>query len=80
MLRLGDLLQGAGDSAAAELSYERAGRLDGTQVASLIKRAQLAVQNDQFTKAVKFLESAQAIEPQPDVERYLKQVRRLAEK
>jgi len=80
MLRLGDLLQGAGDSAAAELSYERAGRLDGTQVASLIKRAQLAVQNDQFAEAVKLLKSAQAIEPQEGVERYLKQVRRLAER
>lgn len=79
MLRLGDLLNDSGNMVAAELNYERAGRIDGVKSESLIKRAQLAVQNNKFVKATKLLEAAQAIEPKPNVERYLKQIRRLAE-
>lgn len=80
MLQLGDLQQNGGDLVAAELTYERAGRLEGTTRQSLVKRGQLAVQNNQFKKAVKLLEAAQAIEDKPNLERYLKQVRRLEER
>jgi len=79
MLQLGDLLQSGGDSIAAELTYERAGRLDGTEGDSLVRRGQLAVQNGQYKKAIKLLEDSLAIETKPNVERYLKQIRRLAE-
>ena len=78
LLRLGDLLLQQGDLGGAELSYERAGRRAGTQVDSLINRAQLAVQRERFEEAVDLLEAAEAIESRPHVARYLTQVRRLA--
>ena len=80
VLRLGTLLQETGDLGAAELAYERAGRLEGMQMDSLIKRAQLEVQRDRFVAAVRLLEAAEAIESRPHVSRYLEQVRRLAER
>ena len=80
VLRLGTLLQDAGDLGAAELAYERAGRLEGMQLDSLTKRAQLEVQRNRFRAAVRLLEAAEAIESRPHVSRYLEQVRRLAER
>ncbi len=79
LLRQGELLQEQGDLGGAELSYERAGRLEGVQVDALVKRAQLAVQRERFDAAVNLLEAAEAIESRPNVARYLTQVRRLAE-
>ena len=77
LLKLGDLLMQAGDPGGAELAYERAGRLEGMRAEALVRRAQLAVQRNQFTQAVTLLEGAQALTPQDHVARYLKQVRRL---
>ncbi len=79
LLRLGDLLQQNGDLGAAALAYERAGRIDGMEVDALVRRAQLEVQLERYGKAVELLEAAQTIKSQSHVERYLEQVRRLAE-
>jgi len=80
LLRLGEHLQSEGDLGAAELNYERAGRLEGMQAEALVHRAQLAVERERFDDAVDLLEAAEAIESRPHVARYLSQVRRLAER
>jgi tetratricopeptide (TPR) repeat protein len=80
MLRLGDLLQQAGNPGAAELSYERAGRLTGLEAEAMVRRAQLAVGRKHFNDAVTLLEAAEALESKPHVARYLQQVRRLADR
>ncbi len=77
LLRLGDISRQLDETGGAELAYERAQRIDGFQVDALIRRAQLAVDQDQFETAVELLEAAQTIRAQPHVERYLEQVRRL---
>jgi tetratricopeptide (TPR) repeat protein len=77
ILKLGELLQAKGDTGAAQLNYERASRLKGTEAEALVKQAQLAVQNNHFDRAVTLLESAQTIEPHDNVARYLKQLRRM---
>ena len=78
ILKLGELLQDAGETGAAQLNFERAARLKGTEAEALVKQAQLAVQNNSYDKAVQLLEAAQAIEPRENVGRYLKQLRRMA--
>jgi len=77
ILKLGELLQAKGDTGAAQLNYERASRLKGTEAEALVKQAQLAVQNNHFDRAVTLLESAQTIEPHDNVARYLKQLRHM---
>lgn len=79
LLRLGNLLAETHAHDAAALAYERAERIEETQVEALIKRAELALKRDRFSKAVERLEAAQAIDSRPHVGRYLEQVRRLAQ-
>ena len=78
LLKLGDLLMQQGDLGGAELAYERAERTEGMRAKALLRRAQLEVQRNQFSKAVTLLEGAQTLDPQNHVARYLEQVRRLA--
>lgn len=77
LLRLGDLLREKGDSGEAELAYERAGRVSGFEADSLVRRAQLVVDDKRYAEAVELLEAAQRVDPQPSVARYLEQIRRL---
>ena len=79
MLKLGELQQNKGDIYAAELNYERAARIKSVKREALVKQAQLAAQNNRFNQAVNLLEAAQAIETKPNITRYLKQIRYLAE-
>ncbi|MBT3191690.1 MAG: tetratricopeptide repeat protein [Verrucomicrobia bacterium] len=80
LLRLGELLQQSGDFGGAELAIERAGRLDGLEAEAKVQLAQFAVERRQYAKAVVLLEAAQTLDAKSHVERYLKQVRRLAER
>lgn len=79
LLRLAGLHREAGRIEEAALALERAARLPDTQVDALIGNAQLEVQRQRYRRAQELLEAAQALDPSDEVQRYLDQVRRLAE-
>jgi tetratricopeptide (TPR) repeat protein len=76
LLKLGDLLRESGKYVDAQLYYERAGRIDEFKAAALVKQAELLVHDGSYAKAIKLLETAQALEFNKNVERYLRQLRR----
>lgn len=79
MMALGDLDRVAGARDDADLWYERAMRVPGYESQARIRRAQLAAEDGRYERAIEHLETALVHERRPDVERYLDQIRRLAE-
>jgi tetratricopeptide (TPR) repeat protein len=68
-------------AAKAIFLYERAANLDDTAVKSsaLMRHGQILVRQKKYSNAVKFLERSNALKPRDSLEKYLEQVRRLAD-
>lgn len=77
ILGLGDLDRDEGKPDDAVLNYERAARVAGFESQALVRQAEVEVERGRYGAAVALLESAQAFKAQPQVARYLEQVRRL---
>ncbi len=77
LLALGDLHRDAEELEEALIVYERAARVSDKKVEALVRQAQVEIERERYCKAVELLEASQAIKPQPNVARYLDQVRRL---
>jgi tetratricopeptide (TPR) repeat protein len=65
------------DYASAELYFERATKIDDIEVKALIEHARMLVSIRSFEKAIRLLEKAQEINPQPRVTRYLVSIRNI---
>lgn len=78
LIAFGDLQREAGKIEEAVMAYERAARVPGFEARALVRQAQAEVQRERYRQAAELLERAQAIEDQPNVRKYLEQVRRLA--
>ena len=76
LLALGDLHREAGELEEAIISYERAARISEKKAPALVKQAQVEVERERYAQAVELLQEAQAIDPQPNVARYLEQIKR----
>lgn len=63
----------------AIIYYERAERTAEDRSSVIIKQAKVEVERENYTKAAELLETAQKLNPQPYIEKYLQQVRRFAE-
>jgi tetratricopeptide (TPR) repeat protein len=77
LIVLGDLHREADELEEAIIVYERAARISGKEAQAITRQAQVEVERERYARAVELLEAAQAIDPRPNVARYLKQVRRL---
>ncbi len=77
LIALGDLYREADELEEAIIVYERAARISGKEAQALVRQAQVEVERERYARAGTLLEAAQAIDPRPNVARYLKQVRRL---
>ncbi len=77
LIALGDLYREAGELEEAIIAYERAARIRDRKAQALVRQAQVEVERERYARAVELLEAAQAIDPRPNVARYLHQVRRL---
>lgn len=77
LIALGDLHREADELEEAMMAYERAARISGKEARALVRQAQVEVERERYVKAVERLDAAQAIDPRPNVARYLEQVRRL---
>lgn len=79
LLALGDIHREAGEREQAQIMYERAERIQETKAEALVRLSQIEIDRKQYKKAVRLLESAEVIQPDPRIARFLKQVKRLAE-
>ncbi|RLC46794.1 MAG: hypothetical protein DRH70_04780 [Candidatus Coatesbacteria bacterium] len=77
LIALGDLYREADELEEAIIAYERAARISGKEAQALVRQAQVEVERERYARAVELLEAAQAIDPRPNVARYLDQVREL---
>ena len=77
LIALGDIHRETDEPEEAMMAYERAGRISGKEAQALVRQAKVEVQRERYARAVERLEAAQAIDPRPNVARYLEQVRRL---
>jgi len=77
LIALGDLHREADELEEAIIAYERAARISGKEAQALVRQAQVEVERERYARAVELLEAAQAIDPRPNVARYLDQVREL---
>ncbi len=59
----------------ADFYYERAQSVNGSQVEAYVAQARMKVAQKDYSKAVELLESAQSIDPQSNVGRYLEAVK-----
>ena len=77
LIVLGDIHREACALEEAMMAYERAARISGKEAQALVRQAQVEVERERYIKAVEFLGAAQAMDPRPNVARYLEQVMRL---
>jgi len=63
------------DYETADFYFERAQNVESVRVQAYIDQARMKVVQKDYAKAVKLLENAQSIKPQPNVGRYLEAVR-----
>ena len=77
LIALGDIHREACALEEAMMAYERAARISGKEAEALVRQAQVEVERERYAGAVERLEAAQAMDPRPNVARYLEQVRRL---
>lgn len=64
----------------ALFNYERAARQKGFEAKALLRQAQLEAERNHFPKAIELVVQAQTYDDAPDVDRYIKQLRALADK
>ena len=77
LIALGDIHREAGALEEAMMAYERAARISGKEAQAFVRQAQVEVERERYARAVERLEAAHAMDPRPNVARYLEQVRRL---
>ena len=77
LLAIGDIHREAGEMEEAIISYERAARISEKKTIALVKQAQVEVERERYAQAVELLQEAQSIDPQPNVVRYLEQIKRI---
>jgi tetratricopeptide (TPR) repeat protein len=77
LLRIGDGLRAAGKPEEALLAYERAARTRGTEGKALARQARIEVERGRYERAIGLLEAAVGFEENPDLSRYLEQLRRM---
>lgn len=78
LLLAGDHYARHGEPERAVFRFEAAAQLEGFEAESLLKQAQLKVQQQKYTEAVELLRRAQRIEPKDNVARYLERVEQVA--
>ena len=68
-------------AAQAIFLYERAANLEdtNTKASALMRHGQILVRQKKYAEAVKFLERSHALKPRESLEKYLEQVRRIAD-
>lgn len=79
LLSLAELEWDADRLERAIINCERAARIEGREADALVMQAQIEVERENYSEAVELLERAQSFEDQEHVERYLNQIRELAE-
>jgi len=80
LIETGRLLERLDKQEEALVHYERAEHADPEyKVEALVRQGQIAVEREEYRRAVQLLEQALQIEPRAYVERYLEQVRELVE-
>ncbi len=79
LLAMGDAEAEAGDLEAASLWYDRARLAHSQSSAPLMRLARLALDRERFAEAARWLEQAHVLSGDPQIERSLQQVRRLAD-
>lgn len=77
LIALGDLKRSEGSLEEALILYERAQRIKGKEAEALVRQSMIAVDRGNYKEAVRLLESAEVIQPDPVNARFLKQVKRL---
>ncbi len=77
LFALADLEYRQGNLDRADMLYQRAARLPGKKVRALLGRTRIAVEREHYEQAVQFLEQAVHLDPQPALQQYLGQVRRI---
>ncbi len=77
LIAVGDLHRQMNRPEEAVIAYEKAGRIKGREAEAYLRQAQTEVERDRFERAAELLEASLVFKRQPNVERYLKQVRRL---
>ena len=65
------------DFATASLYFERSSKIAKWEVESLVQHGRMLVETRNYEKAVRLLERAESIEPQPRVNRFLESIRNL---
>jgi len=65
------------DFASASLYFERSSKIAKWEVESLVQHGRMLVDTRNYEKAVRLLERAESIEPQPRVNRFLESIRNL---
>jgi tetratricopeptide (TPR) repeat protein len=66
--------------AKAKFYYERAAKIEGTKADAKVRHAQVLVQQEKYKAAVDLLRAAQKIQRRENVQKYLEQVQRMAQK
>jgi len=78
LMAAGNILRKRGDLEKALIHYQRAERTSPDHKAmALVRQAQVAVEREEYSQAVKWLKQSLELDRQPHVERYLEQVERL---
>jgi Flp pilus assembly protein TadD len=78
LLLAGDHYARSGDPQTAELRFEAAAKIEGSEADAFLKLAQLNVQARRYAPAVELLRKAQKVRPRDNVQRYLERVEQLA--
>jgi len=68
-----------GQLETAAMTCERAARIQGAEAGALVLHAQIEVERKRYARAVELLEAAQTFDQRSYVQRYLEQVRHMAE-
>jgi len=68
-----------GQSETAAMTCERAARIPSFEADALVLHAQIEVERERYSRAAELLEAAQAFQQRSHVQRYLDQVRRMAQ-
>lgn len=79
LLAMGDAEAEGGDLEAASLWFDRARLAHSQSPAPLMRLARLALDRERFAEAARWLEQAHVLTGDPQIERSLQQVRRLAD-
>ena len=80
LMLLGQHYRREGDLEQATFYYERAEKIEGHEADAKVRMAQIRVKQGDFQKAISLLKSAQQINPRENIQEYLEQVERAAQR